>query len=216
MHFLKTRTELGDSRSSMASVFSRCASLSPRRSKMFKQPLALAGSAILPQFEMRWRDFLTQLMPDLVYVHGQSSGIQTPQMLGLQTLGHGTQGHVLHQIDNVLGQGFARFCLVQADEWRPVAGPAAYQSLVAHGETEAAGHVAHQKRDICGCAVGTPSQRIKGVRNGQCGDSPFLGASVVSMQFQPQPPWQLTPSTLVFEDDHARVMNAAMQDRGNA
>ena len=61
---------------------------------MFKQPLALAGSAILPQFEMRWRDFLTQLLPDLVYVHGQSSGIQTPQMLGLQTLGHGTQGHV--------------------------------------------------------------------------------------------------------------------------
>ena len=136
-------------------------------------------------------------------------------MVSLQAIGDGTQGNVLHQIDEVAGQGIPRFRFVQADQGRPVNGPAANQSLLMNRETVTASHIAKQKTDIACRAVCATAQAFKGIGNRQGGYSPLFGTGVVAMQVKPQTPWKFTPCALMLNDGNAGVMDTALQDHGH-
>ena len=86
---------------------------------------------MIAQPEFGGRNTQAQLRANPFEVHRQASGIQTPDLIGVQAFGGEPQRDVVHQVDDEMRQRFARRRFVQADQGRKEDRPAANQRHIA-------------------------------------------------------------------------------------
>jgi len=188
----------------------------PRAVQPVEHTLALCAAAVLAEAELCRCDPLLQLRPCGTDLHCQARAVEAAKVLGPLAGDRALQAGVVHQIHHQSGERLSRDWWLQAEEWCPVACPAAHEAEIDGRQIVGASEVKQQQRDGRRHAMRAAGMAVERVGDRQRCDAPLLGAGVVSQQVQPQTCRQLLAGTEVLGNRHARVVDAAMQDQCQA
>lgn len=146
--------------------------------------------------------------PDMADLERQPRGVQASGWSSVQAFRGGTQGHILHEIDDELRERFTWLDTMQTHQRGPGHRPAADQRLIAQ-RGYVTGHVVRMKAEwkaAVQCVLQAwDSGRPEWPVWKRCNSS---DVPVITMQIEPQTPRDFTSRPLMFEDGHARKMDA--------
>ena len=171
------------------------------------------ATGFFTQPQLGRRDSLPQLAEHVIHLQAETRHVQTTGILA-RILGRGTgmQWSILHQFNDVGWQFQVVIERMDRNQRRPHARPAADQIEVTDIVAVRAGDINQQQRRV-GCRAVTRLQVVlQRILDWRVGDLPFLGRLVKAVEFQPDTGRQFTPRPVMFEDHHACVVQATMQD----